>query len=231
MQTLSAGDIIYYVGDEPNGLHLIISGLIHVHYKPDEDNGRDEIEKGVVPNTEMFSDTMFATELDEYFGRGFLLGEMGVLVGNPRASAVQCETDVTLYHWPRLTVRDGIGNFGGEFDSLESRLWRSYGIKYATEFLRNQSKYAVRSIKKCFLTVTCRLTKTSGFISPGVLKRFDHIWSKELFQSAPLQGSLMFLRRSQNAFSFMASVNPTSPGKCILLQGACQRLPKMCMSR
>lgn len=125
---------------------MIISGLVRLHYEPTED---DQIQKnlaiGLIPNTEMFLDLTFASEEDKYLGCGLVCGELGVITEQPRASSIRCETDVTLFHWPHEIVQISI-NFAGTYDGMECRLWRSFGIKLATEYLQTDSNYAV--IKK-----------------------------------------------------------------------------------
>lgn len=124
---------------------MIISGLVRLHYEPDKDSASQKnLEKGMIPNTEMFLDSTFSSEEDDYLGCGLVCGELGVLTKQPRASSIRCETDVTVFHWSQTVVQTAISLFGGAYDSMECRLWRSYGIKLATEFLQTDPNYSVK---------------------------------------------------------------------------------------
>lgn len=130
----------------PNGLHMIVSGLVRLHYEPSEnDDIQKNLPKGLIPNTDMYLDSTFMSEEDDYLGCGLVCGELGILTNSSRASSIRCETDVTLFHWAQPVVEQAIQLFSGLYDSLECRIWRSFGIKFATEFLQTDPNYAVTS--------------------------------------------------------------------------------------
>ena len=100
-------------------------------------------EDGIVPNMELFLDLTFRHEELDFFSTGTIIGEKSVLTGEPRAASVTCETVVTAYHLPQDMMKQALSIFTDPFDSLESRMWRSFGIRLATALLPTQPAYSV----------------------------------------------------------------------------------------
>lgn len=100
---------------------------------------------GIVPNVELFLDLTYRNEEYDFFSTGTIIGEKSVLTGIPRSALVSCETVVMAYHLPQAPMKAALSIFADPYDSLESRMWRSYGIKLATALLPTQPAYAVPS--------------------------------------------------------------------------------------
>ena len=100
-------------------------------------------EDGIVPNMELFLDLTFRHEELDFFSTGTIIGEKSVLTGEPRSATVSCETVVIAYHLPQDLMKQALALFTDPFDSLESRMWRSFGIRLATALLPTQPAYAV----------------------------------------------------------------------------------------
>ena len=98
---------------------------------------------GIVPNMELFLDLTFRHEELDFFSTGTIIGEKNVLTGEQRCATVTCETMVTAYHLSQEKMKQALTLFADPYDSLESRMWRSYGIRLATALLPTQPAYAV----------------------------------------------------------------------------------------
>jgi CRP-like cAMP-binding protein len=122
---------------------MVISGLVRLQYEPTEELVNAYRDRGIVPNTEFLLDLSFTSSATDYMGTGTMIGELGVLTNLPRAASIVCETNVTLFHWSQQAMERGLTTFDDPYDSLESRLWRNFGIKLAAEFLHTQGVYSV----------------------------------------------------------------------------------------
>ncbi|CAG7640037.1 unnamed protein product [Allacma fusca] len=142
------GETISEEGESPNGIHIIVSGMIKVHYIPNDEIIKNYEDYGVVPNMELFLDLTFRSEEMDFFSTGTIIGEKSVLTGETRCATVSCETVVSAYHLPQAPMKTALSIFTDPYDSLESRMWRSYGIKLATALLPTQPAYASWTLDK-----------------------------------------------------------------------------------
>lgn len=90
---------------------------------------------GIIPNADIFHDATFESEMTDYFTTGAVLGELGVLTGFSRASTATCETGVMVYHLSQTTMQSAMESFDDHYDSLEGRLWRTFGMKLGNLFV------------------------------------------------------------------------------------------------
>jgi len=90
------------------------------------------VTKGQLPNVEVMGDLTFTYEEMDFLQVGYAIGEIGILTGLPCSSDVTCETHVTVYHISHHTMKTAMEAFQDDDDSLESRIWRSVGIRVAT---------------------------------------------------------------------------------------------------
>lgn len=63
-------DVISKTGDPPNGIYLIISGLVKIQYEPTFEMSVEREEYGIIPNTELFQDLTYDNEMEDYFSSG-----------------------------------------------------------------------------------------------------------------------------------------------------------------
>ncbi|ODM92698.1 Sodium/hydrogen exchanger 10, partial [Orchesella cincta] len=146
--TYARGDIMCDVYDKPNGILVIISGLIKVHYDPTFEMITEREDYGAIPNMEIFQDLSFENEMDDYFSTGTVIGELGVVTDQPRAARVTCETGVIAYHIPQSVMKTAITSFDDPYDSLEARIWRTCGMRLAASLLPAESAFSSWTMDK-----------------------------------------------------------------------------------
>ncbi|XP_071957219.1 sperm-specific sodium:proton exchanger-like isoform X2 [Antedon mediterranea] len=127
------GEVIIKQGEKPNGIYLIVSGMIKLlgsteNLDHEHQQTLASINRGA---TDVFED---------YLTAGNVIGEMGLLTGKPRNATVTCETSVLVYYINLDDMHVAIDTFTLE-PSLESRLWRVCGIRIATQLLLEQMSY------------------------------------------------------------------------------------------
>lgn len=71
-----------------------------------------------------------------------------MLTGRPRNSSIVCETDITVYHISQSAMEKALEAFNDPYDSLESKMWRAFGIPIATTLLRAHQFCASWSLEK-----------------------------------------------------------------------------------
>ncbi|XP_064635099.1 sperm-specific sodium:proton exchanger-like [Lineus longissimus] len=115
LMTFDYGDDIIKKGDVPNGIYIIISGMVKVY---SEESDKDE-------------------EYVDFLTAGNVIGEMGILTSNPRNCTITCETSTQCYH-----IRpDVIIKAMEQFSHLEDRLWLVCAVRLASAILMKQPKY------------------------------------------------------------------------------------------
>lgn len=135
-------EIVRQPNDPANGIYIVISGMVRVEYEPSNQVLISRQGFGILPNVAVYQDIYYEIEMTDFFTSGTVLGELGVLAGVPNAGLISCETDVTIYHIPQSVMRSALTAFVEQFDSLESRMWRAYGMKVAASLLPNDSNFA-----------------------------------------------------------------------------------------
>ncbi|PIK43588.1 sperm-specific sodium proton exchanger [Apostichopus japonicus] len=124
-------EIIIQEGDQPNGIYLIVSGMVRL--KGTGEHLDHEINRcSISTNTE--------DVFEDYLSVGNVIGEMGVLTGRPRNATVSCETTVMVYYINLDDMQIALDTFTLE-PSLESRLWHVVAIRVATPLLLQQISY------------------------------------------------------------------------------------------
>ena len=126
------------------GIYIITSGLVKVHYIPNEEIVAKFDEEGELPNMELFVDLTFRSKEDDFFSTGTVIGEQGVLTGQRRAAAVKCETSVFAYYVPQNAMKEALKKFSDSCVSLEGRMWRAVGMRLALSLLPKHPNYSVR---------------------------------------------------------------------------------------
>jgi CRP-like cAMP-binding protein len=207
------GEIISEAGDSPNGIYVIVTGMVKVLYVPNKAIITNYEDHGIVPNMELFLDLTFLNEEVDFFSTGTIIGEKNVLTDEVRCATVTCETVVSAYHLPQAPMKQALNIFTDPYDSLESRMWRSYGIKLATALLPTQPAYASWTLDKIrmhlersavpigerFETLTVPEYISDVVVIQGQVRNYH---TKEVYQApslvprscskfAPIEGSLV----------------------------------------
>ncbi|CAL8104179.1 unnamed protein product [Orchesella dallaii] len=135
-------DVIASVGDAPQGIYVIVSGMIRIDYEPSMEAVEDRAAYGVIPVMEIFKDFEFDRKTTDYCSSGMVIGESSCLTGRQRAASVICETEgVSAYHIPASVMQEALETFTDHFNSLEERLWRACGMRRAANYLTTLSSY------------------------------------------------------------------------------------------
>jgi len=100
------------------------------------------LRSSIPPNVEIFRDFDFDQPTEDYITVGTVIGESGLLTRRPRSGTVVCESEVVTVYFISLSIMDeALEKFNDPYDSLESRLWRSCGIRRGASFLPTTSFY------------------------------------------------------------------------------------------
>ncbi|XP_077994372.1 sperm-specific sodium:proton exchanger-like [Glandiceps talaboti] len=127
------GDIVVQQGELPNGIYLIVSGMVKFHGSGGHHHDGELIGYGTTDG----NSTMGTDIFEDYLGAGNVIGEMGLLTRKPRNATVSCETSVQAFFISAEDMYAAIAT-NTEPPSLEYRLWRVCAIRVATPLLMNQ---------------------------------------------------------------------------------------------
>lgn len=137
-------DVIIKTGDPPQGIYIIVSGMVRIRYEPNDTVKADREKYGAIPTMEFFKNFDFDKSGEDLFSSGFVIGESACLTGRVRSATVTCETEgVTAFHIPLSAVQQALESFNDQYNSLEERLWRSSGMRRAAWFLNKSHLYTV----------------------------------------------------------------------------------------
>ncbi|KAK6472662.1 sodium/hydrogen exchanger 10-like [Huso huso] len=122
------GDTIIREGDEPQGIHLVVSGMVKVH--------------GTSPylgtkKLALASDSAEMSRLTDYRSSGAILGDLNCLTQQRMEITVTCETATQTCFISTDTLFEAFDVFS-EFPSLEYKIWHSLAVKISVStFIEN----------------------------------------------------------------------------------------------
>ncbi|XP_043218270.1 sodium/hydrogen exchanger 10-like isoform X2 [Amphibalanus amphitrite] len=155
---LDFGDKVKDYGDAPNGIYIIVSGMLRVECREPAKLHEEILKTGVLPNSEILAPSYEVSVLRDYVGAGNVIGEVGVLTGRHRDASVECETAVQAYYISNEVMAEMRSKFGEGPENLEYMMWRSIAMRVAINVLMDQSQYQSWTqqrikiyVEKCFL--------------------------------------------------------------------------------
>ncbi|KAF0287203.1 Sodium/hydrogen exchanger 11 [Amphibalanus amphitrite] len=140
---LDFGDKVKDYGDAPNGIYIIVSGMLRVECREPAKLHEEILKTGVLPNSEILAPSYEVSVLRDYVGAGNVIGEVGVLTGRHRDASVECETAVQAYYISNEVMAEMRSKFGEGPENLEYMMWRSIAMRVAINVLMDQSQYQV----------------------------------------------------------------------------------------
>ncbi|XP_013420708.1 sodium/hydrogen exchanger 10 [Lingula anatina] len=123
--TYNYGDTLMRRGDLPNGIYILLSGMVKL-----QGVNEDKTEGGISHDEEVM----------DYLSAGNVLGEMGFLTNSPRNADIICETSVQVYLIKLEDMLLALHTFVEE-PSLEYRLWHVCAVRLSTTIMLNQPQY------------------------------------------------------------------------------------------
>ena len=220
---LDFGDEVMDHGDAPNGIYIVVSGMLRVECREPAQLHEEIQRTGVLPNSEILTPSYEVTVLRDYVGAGNVIGEVGVLTGRRRDASVDCETAVQAYYISNEVMAEMQVKFGEGRENLEYMMWRSIAMRVAINVLMDQSQYQSWSqqkiklyVEKCFLPkLDCMTTFTTVDLLEDVILiqgRAMNPHTREVF-TAPTYvprtvHQLTFLTERRSSSSASAPVQP-----------------------
>ncbi|XP_019912280.1 sodium/hydrogen exchanger 10-like [Esox lucius] len=119
------GDTIIEEHDDPQGIHLIVSGMVKMTGGSPDLGGNSPREK---------------TRLTDYRGCGEILGVLNCLTLQPMEMTVTCETSTQTCFIAIDSLFEAFDVFP-EFPSLEYSIWRSLAVKISTSIFIEHINY------------------------------------------------------------------------------------------
>ncbi|XP_014671188.1 PREDICTED: sodium/hydrogen exchanger 10-like [Priapulus caudatus] len=127
-------------GDKPNGIHVIVSGMVRMSAKIKLDTSKALVPQHANSLQLLSQCEPLNTEFEDYLTAGNVLGEMGIMTLRPRAATITCETSVQTYFVSLEDMFTALDTFT-EQPSLEYRLWRICAIRIALPILMSIDAY------------------------------------------------------------------------------------------
>ncbi|KAF6203792.1 hypothetical protein GE061_002127 [Apolygus lucorum] len=128
------GDVLIHAGDDPVGIHLLVSGLLRSHYIPSTTTLQLNSKFGVLPNYDFFNNMKFDQPQESYVVSGSIIGEIGAVSGRRYDMTINCDTAVQVYYIPweiiKLVVHENEGS-----TVIMSKIWKAISIKISVNIL------------------------------------------------------------------------------------------------
>ena len=150
MVNLNYEEILIRANDYPQGIYIIISGLVRTLYDPHPISERlDELEKkGALPNIDYPTNISFREKQEDYIVSGNVIGELGILTGRSYDSTVICESSVQAYFISIDAMRFIMRSTACGYLGIELRMWKAVAVRIASIILTTVSAYQSWSQEK-----------------------------------------------------------------------------------
>uniref|UniRef100_A0A0A9XFR5 Sodium/hydrogen exchanger 10 n=9 Tax=Lygus hesperus TaxID=30085 RepID=A0A0A9XFR5_LYGHE len=128
------GDVLIHAGDDPVGIHLLVSGLLRSHYIPSTTTLQLNSKFGVLPNYDFFNNVKFDQPQESYVVSGSIIGEIGAVSGRRYDMTINCDTAVQVYYIPWEIVKQVVHE-SEDSKIIMSKIWKAISIKIALNIL------------------------------------------------------------------------------------------------
>ncbi|XP_055505585.1 sodium/hydrogen exchanger 10-like isoform X2 [Leucoraja erinacea] len=134
------GDIVVHQGEQPRGIHLIVSGMVRLHgVKPALGTSSKGLEIDDEEDDDIPTDKDGPTFTD-YRSSGAIIGELNCLTQQRMEVTVTCETVAQTCY---ISIDDLFEAFDvfSEYPSLEYKIWLALGIRTAVTIMLEDITY------------------------------------------------------------------------------------------
>ncbi|XP_041052584.1 sodium/hydrogen exchanger 10-like [Carcharodon carcharias] len=132
------GDIVVHQGEQPRGIHLIVSGMVRLHgVKPSLGTSSKGLE---VDEDDELTSGESRPSFTDYRSSGAIIGELNCLTQQRMEVTVTCETVAQTCY---ISIDDLFEAFDvfSEFPSLEYKIWLALGIRIAITIMMEDITY------------------------------------------------------------------------------------------
>nr|CAD7259290.1 unnamed protein product [Timema shepardi] len=135
------GDTIVSHGEIPDGIFIIVSGLVKLLYTPNEKTLENLQRYGALPNMDFFTSLRFDEKQEDYIVSGNVIGELGVLTGRPYDITMTCDSSVQAYKVSLEAIKDAMNLSSDVSQGLRARMWKAIAIRLASVILMDVPTY------------------------------------------------------------------------------------------
>nr|CAD7194386.1 unnamed protein product [Timema douglasi] len=135
------GDAIVSHGEIPDGIFIIVSGLVKLLYTPNEKTLENLQRYGALPNMDFFTNLRFDEKQEDYIVSGNVIGELGVLTGRPYDITMTCDSSVQAYKVSLEAIKDAMNLSSDVSQGLRARMWKAIAIRLAPVILMDVPTY------------------------------------------------------------------------------------------
>uniref|UniRef100_W5M3J2 Solute carrier family 9 member C1 n=1 Tax=Lepisosteus oculatus TaxID=7918 RepID=W5M3J2_LEPOC len=127
------GDVIIHEGEVPQGIHLIVSGMVKIHGTSPDLGSKQKIQSQDLSEKDK-------TRTTDYRSCGAILGELNCLTQNVMEMTVTCETATQMCFISIDALYEAFDLFS-EFPSLEYKIWHAVAVKISISALMENIIY------------------------------------------------------------------------------------------
>ncbi|XP_075845683.1 solute carrier family 9 member C1 [Microtus pennsylvanicus] len=123
--TFDCGNNIFEEGDEPEGIYVIISGMVKLR------RSKPQLEMEWVPSESDIK--TYTHHYTEYLLSGEIIGELNCLTRQPMQYSATCKTVVETYFIPISHLYEG---FEKRYPNLKHKMWQKIGLAITAQKIR-----------------------------------------------------------------------------------------------
>ncbi|XP_067000052.2 sperm-specific sodium:proton exchanger [Anabrus simplex] len=142
------GETMITHGSNPEGIYVLVSGLVKLTYMPSEKTLKNLQNYGALPNVDYFTTLRFNERQEDYIISGNVIGELGVLTCRPYDVTISCETSVQAYEITMDVIQEAMKISYDSSLGLRTRMWKAIAIRIANVILMSVPAYQSWSQEK-----------------------------------------------------------------------------------
>ncbi|RZF38643.1 hypothetical protein LSTR_LSTR003449 [Laodelphax striatellus] len=120
-----ADEFLIFRGEKPQGLYILVSGLVKTFYEPSVWTIDLSERYGQLPNCDFLIHLNFSTKQDDIIVPGNVFGEIGLLTGQPYDYSAIAFAGCQIYFIATEWVKKSMEFQSDTSTTLESRMWKS----------------------------------------------------------------------------------------------------------
>ncbi|XP_043921995.1 sodium/hydrogen exchanger 10 [Protopterus annectens] len=154
--SFETGEIIIIRGQEPQGIYLIVSGMVKLH--------------GSRPRVKYEEETQNQNEdlsYTDYRSSGSIIGELNCLTKQKMQITVFCEINAEMYLIPIADLFEAFHVFS-EHPSLQYKMWRAIGVRISIDAFMENTAYQTWTYHKM-----CAYVAHSYILNVDLKKTYD----------------------------------------------------------
>ncbi|KAL0273172.1 UNVERIFIED_CONTAM: hypothetical protein PYX00_005910 [Menopon gallinae] len=131
MVNLNFEEILLKTDEEPQGIYILVSGLVRMAFTPNFRKLDNLAKRGALPNVDYPVNVNYNEPQEDYIVSGNVIGEIGILTRRTYDATITCESSVQAYFISIDVMNYAMKSQAGGYHGLEQRIWKAVSVRIA----------------------------------------------------------------------------------------------------